>query len=168
VLDLTVDCLPHHRVDDRAAEAAPFRRRHERPFALSPADREDTAVNPPTYVNVTGVCRQRAVFTGIGRKLVECEPDGLRGDCIQTHLRAVRSDPRPQKVRKMRELGAHQILDINALPLVPDQQVLIGRERLNALSEALDKILRLTSRGLAGDCLHDTEHVLGAMTDLTH
>jgi hypothetical protein len=77
-------------------------------------------------------------------------------------------DPGPHKIGKIGELGAHQILDVNSLPLVPDQQVLIGRKRLDALSEALDKIFRLTSRGLAGDCLHETEHVPGAMTDLTH
>ena len=68
----------------------------------------------------------------------------------------------------MCELGAHQILDINALPLVPGQQVLIGRKCLDTLSEVLDKIFRLTSRGLASDCLHETEHVLGAMIDLVH
>src|SRR5262249_35243581 len=31
-----------------------------------------------------------------------------------------------------------------------------------------DKVFRLTSHGLAGDCLYQTEHVLGAMIDLTH
>src|SRR6266478_8328149 len=77
-------------------------------------------------------------------------------------------DPGPHKIGKIGELGAHQILDVNSLPLVPDQQVLIGRKRLDALSEALDKIFRRTSRGLAGDCLHETEHVPGPMTDLTH
>jgi len=63
---------------------------------------------------------------------------------------------------------ASWVLDINALPLVPDQQVLIGRERLNPLSEVPNKVFRSTSRGLAGDCLHETEHVLGAMIDLAH
>ncbi len=53
---------------------------------------------------------------------------------------------------------ASWVLDINALPLVPDQQVLIGRERLNPLSEVPNKVFRSTSRGLAGDCLHETEH----------
>src|SRR5258706_13574091 len=68
----------------------------------------------------------------------------------------------------MGELGAHEILDINSLPLALDQQVLIGGKCLDALSEALDKIFRVTSRGLAGDCLHETEHILGAMIDLSH
>ena len=60
------------------------------------------------------------------------------------------------------------IEDVNALPLVPGQQILIGRKRLDAIGEALDKIFRLTSRGLAGDCKNETEHILGAMIDLTH
>ena len=77
-------------------------------------------------------------------------------------------DPGPHEIGKKGELGPRQILNINSLPLVPDQQVLIGRKCLDAVSEALDKIFRLTSRGLASDCLHETEHVLGAMIDLTH
>src|SRR5712672_947984 len=77
-------------------------------------------------------------------------------------------DPRPDQVSEMGELGAHQVLRLNALPLVADQKVLIGCERLDALSKAPDKVLRLTGRGLAGDCLHETEHVLGAMADLAH
>jgi hypothetical protein len=65
----------------------------------------------------------------------------LGGGRIQTQLRAVDIDPRASKIRKVCELGTHQILDINSLPLVPDQQVLIGRERLNSLS-ARDKSAR--------------------------
>jgi hypothetical protein len=64
----------------------------------------------------------------------------------------VHRDPGPHEIGKMGELGAHQILDINSLALVPDQQVLIGCKCLDALSEALDKIFRVTSGGLAGDC----------------
>src|SRR5262249_47611483 len=78
----------------------------------------------------------------------------------QACRRAVHRDPGPHEIGKKGELGSRQILDINSLPLVPDQQVLIGRKRLDAVSEALDKIFRLTSRGLAGDCLHETKHVL--------
>src|SRR5712672_1940398 len=57
-------------------------------------------------------------------------------------------DPGPHKIGKVCELGAHQILNINSMPLILDQQVLIGRKCLDALSEALDKTFRLTSRGL--------------------
>jgi hypothetical protein len=45
---------------------------------------------------------------------------------------------------------ARQILHIDPMPLVPDQQVLIGGKRLKTFSEAPDKAFRLTSRGLAG------------------
>jgi hypothetical protein len=112
--------------------------------------------------------RERSVFAGIGRELVQCKTDRLGGSRIQAQLWAVDIDPRTNKIRKVRELGAHQIFDIDSLPLVPDQQILIGRERLNALGEAPDKVFGVTSRGLAGDCLHKAEHVLGAMIDLTH
>jgi hypothetical protein len=54
------------------------------------------------------------------------------------------------------------------VPLIPDQQVLIRSERLDALSEASDEMFRLTSCGLAGYCLHEIEHVLGAMIELAH
>jgi hypothetical protein len=45
---------------------------------------------------------------------------------------------------------------------------LIGGKRLKTFSEPPDKVFGLTSRGLSGHCLHETEHVLGAMIDLTH
>ena len=45
----------------------------------------------------------------------------------------------------MRELGVDQVLNSNALPFVPDRQVLIGRKRLDALGEPLDKVFRPTS-----------------------
>src|SRR5712671_7390589 len=77
-------------------------------------------------------------------------------------------DPGTDQVGEMGELGAHQVLRLNSLPLVADQKVLIGCERLDALSKAPDKVFRLTGRGLAGDGLHETEHVLGAMADLAH
>jgi hypothetical protein len=99
---------------------------------------------------------------------VEREPDGLGGGRVQTQLRAERCDPRSNEIRKVREMGAYQIPGINSLLLVLGQQILIGRKCLDAPSEALDKIFRLMSRSLAGDHLHETEHVPGAMIDLTH
>ncbi len=83
-------------------------------------------------------------------------------------LRTVHGDPRPDKVREMREVSAYQVLQIGSLPLVPTQQVLVGGERLDALRESPDKALNIASRGLAGDCLHETEQVLDAMVGLTH
>src|SRR5262249_17975230 len=105
---------------------------------------------------------------GVGRKLVECEADGLGGDRVQVQLLAAYGDPRSDHVGKMRKLGAHQVLCIDALPLVTNQQVLIGRERLEALGEAADEVFALTGCGLASNCLHETEHVLGAMIGFAH
>src|SRR5258707_8881360 len=70
-LHVTVEGPVHHRVDDRAAEASPLRRRHGRSVALSPAHRKDIAVKTPTYVDTARVHRKRAVLAGIGGKLVQ-------------------------------------------------------------------------------------------------
>jgi hypothetical protein len=78
-----------------------------------------------------------------------CRPD----HALARSRRAADSDARSEKIRKVRELGAHQILDIDSLPFVFDQLVLIGRKRLDALCKAPDKVFRLTSCGLADDCL---------------
>jgi hypothetical protein len=40
---------------------------------------------------------------------VQCETDGLGGGCVQTQLGAMHSDPRPDKIHKVRELGAYQV-----------------------------------------------------------
>ncbi len=162
-MDLTADGALRHQVYDRAAEPPPLRWRNGRP-----GHGEEIAIKPPAHFDTASSCRQRAIFGGVGRKFVQCETDGLRGCCIQTHSGAVDSDPGPDTIRKVRELGTHKIVNINSLPLIPDQQVQIGRERLDALSEPPKKIFRLTSRRLAGDCLHEAEHVLRAMTDLAH
>jgi preprotein translocase subunit SecF len=47
---------------------------------------------------------------------VHCETDGLGGGCVQTQVRAARSDPRPDEVGKVRELGADQIFYTNSPP----------------------------------------------------
>src|SRR5499427_395675 len=80
----------------------------------------------------------------------------------------MQGDTRTNEAREMRELGAHQILDLNPFPFVPDEQVLIGRKRLDALGEALDEIFGVFCGGLVRDRVDDTEHVLGAMIDLAH
>jgi hypothetical protein len=90
------------------------------------------------------------------------------GGRIQTQLWAVHGNPGTDKIRKMRELGVHQVLQISSLPFVPNQEVLVGSESLDALRESPDKIIGFARRSLAGDCLHETEHVLGAMVGLTH
>ena len=148
-MDFTTKSLSRHRVDDRGAEAPPLRRSHRWAVALSPTHREGVTVKPPAHVNTAGVCRECPVFAGIGRKLMQCEPDGLRCGCVQMQLRTVHGDPRPDKIRKMREVSAYQVLQIGSLPLVPTQQVLVGGERLDALRESPDKVLNITSRDLA-------------------
>src|SRR5579883_3515804 len=68
----------------------------------------------------------------------------------------------------MGELGADEIINLDPLPLVADKQVLIGRERLDPLREAPDKVLRILRCRLMRDRLHDAQHVFGAMIDLAH
>src|SRR5215472_19041060 len=68
----------------------------------------------------------------------------------------------------MRQLGPDQVLDLDPIPFVPDEQVLTGRKRLDALGEALDEIFGIFGGGLTSDRVHDAEHVLGAMIDLAH
>src|SRR5262245_35123348 len=100
-LNLTIDGLLRHRFDDRAAEAPPIRRSYRRAVALNPAHREEIAVKPPVDVNAAGIHRERAVFAGVGRELMEGHADGLRRGSVQTPLRAIRANPVPEKIRKM-------------------------------------------------------------------
>jgi hypothetical protein len=107
---------------------------------------------------------------------VEREPDGLGGGRVYTQLRADRCDPRSNEIRKVREMGAYQVLQIGSAMLVPTQQVLVSRECLDAISESPDEGFRITSdevfkiagRGLAGDDLHEAEQVLHSMIGLAH
>src|SRR5215467_14521410 len=78
------------------------------------------------------------------------------------------TDAGTNKVGEVRELGANQILDLDPIPLVADQQVLIGRKRLDALGEALNEIFGISGGGLVSDRIHDAEHIFGAMIDFTH
>lgn len=55
--------------------------------------------------------------------------DGLGGGCIQAQPGTLYGDPGPEKLRELRELGGHQILDVHSLPFVPDWQALINRMR---------------------------------------
>src|SRR6266566_979813 len=136
---------------------------------LNPAHHEHVAVNPPTHIYATAVHRQRVIFDSVGRKLVECETDDFRGGCVETQIRrAAQRYPNPDKICKVREVGANQIRYSNSLPLVPDQQIMIGCECLDPVREAPDKAFRFTRSRLTRDCLHQTEHVLGAMISLTH
>ena len=121
---------------------------------LSPVHGEAIAVGPPAHLDAADLHRQRAVLASIGRKLVKCQTNCLGRGCIQTQFRAMHREPGAHKIGKVGELGARQVFDINSLPLVADQQVLIGRNMRSV--KAHDKVLRLTSCGLAGNCLHET------------
>ena len=69
--------------------------------------------------------------------------------------RAVQGNARFQAIGEVGERGAYQILEINAAPFVPHQQVLIGRERLDTFGQARDEVLRVTRRSLVGNGLHE-------------
>src|SRR5260370_2530272 len=99
---------------------------------------------------------------------MQCQTDGLGGGRIQAQPWAVDRDSRPDKICKMCELGAHQLLDIDSLPPVLDQQVLIGCERADALIKAPDKVFRLSRPGLPGDGLPETERVLRPLMAFVH
>ena len=69
----------------------------------------------------------------------------------------------------MGQLDLNEIRDIDALPLVLDQQVLAGGEPVDAIEKARDKGCRIAhTRGLLGNRLHHGEQVHGAMIDLGH
>src|SRR5258708_10293912 len=108
------------------------------------------------------------MLVAVGRELVECMPDGLRGSRVQAQPGTLYDDTGTNKIREVRELGANKVLDVDSMPFVSDEQILIGRKRVDAIGEALDEIFKIL-----GDCLvsnrdDDAEHVFGAMIDLTH
>src|SRR5262245_17320343 len=72
------------------------------------------------------------------------------------------------KIRKMGELGAHEIMHVDSPPTRPDQKVLIGRDRPDAIGEPVDELLlSVRDRGLAGNDLDKSKEVLAAMIHLT-
>ena len=95
-------------------------------IAFSPGDLQDSSADVPTNLDTAGGGRKRPVFDGVGRKFVECEPDDLSRRCIKTQpCYAVCGDSRPNLVRQVREVGAHQLIQPNSGPLAPGQQFLI-------------------------------------------
>src|SRR5262250_603020 len=65
------------------------RRGHRRPLALGPAHGQGAVGNPPGDIDATFVRRECPVFSSIGGKLMEREPDGLGGSCPQAQLWAM-------------------------------------------------------------------------------
>ncbi len=102
-----------------------LRRTHWWPVVFGPAHREGTAIDPPAEIHTTLVRRERPVFAVVGGELVKREPDGLCGSRFQVEPGAVDDDARTNEVGEVRELGAHQVLDIDPVPFVADKQVLI-------------------------------------------
>jgi hypothetical protein len=90
---------------------------------------------------------------------MKCKTDGLGRSCVQTKFPAMHCDPRTKQIRKVRELDAYEVLQIGSAALVATEQVLVGRERLDALTESTGKVFGITSRGLPGDYLDSSVNV---------
>ena len=56
---------------------------------------------------------------------MEREPDRLSGRRVQAQLGAMHGDARANEAGEVRELGANQVLDLDPVPFVANQQVLI-------------------------------------------
>jgi hypothetical protein len=93
---------------------------------LGPTHGEGVAVGPPVDIETTRNLRKRPVFSGVGGKLVQREPDGLGGGRIQTQLGPAHDDTRTNEIGKGGYLGANQVLDLDPVPCVADEEVLIG------------------------------------------
>jgi hypothetical protein len=76
----------------------------------------------------------------------------------------VHGDPRLEKICEVSKLGAYEVLQISSPPLVPDQQILVGRER----SDAIAKDGEAVGRSLADNCLHEAEDIHDPMIGLSH
>jgi hypothetical protein len=57
---------------------------------------------------------------------VEREPDRLRGRRSQSQLGALDRNTRPNEAGKMCELGVDLIIDVDPIPFIADEEVLIG------------------------------------------
>ena len=67
-------------------------------------------------------------------------------------------------------MGAHEVAEPCALPVLADHQVLRFREALDALTELLDELVDRPALpcGLQRHSLHHGELVLGAVGELAH
>ncbi len=72
------------------------------------------------------------------------------------------------RILEMRELRARQRADLDADPVIVDEQVMAGGERLDALREALEEIGLPRRKRLARHRLHERQHVLRAVVHLAH
>src|SRR5262249_49255898 len=115
-----------HRLYDNGTEPASLRRGHAWTVALSPAHDEGVVVGAPRDIQATRNDGERPVFPGIGGEFVQGEPEGLRGSHPQVQLWAVHGYTRTNEVCERRELSTNQVLDLDPIPRVPHEQVLIG------------------------------------------
>jgi hypothetical protein len=115
-----------HRFHNHGAETAPLRRGHERPVTLDPAHGEGVALDPPADIDATPIPRQRLVFPGVGGELVEHESNGLGGSRLNAQLGAMHGNTTTNEVGEGRELGANQVDNLDAIPFVSDERVLIS------------------------------------------
>jgi hypothetical protein len=127
--------------DYSVSETAPFRRYDRRAIALGPTNRERTFITCPGNVDAAFQIRERAVFPGIGGKLIQRQADTLSSSRSEEQPRTMDQDALTDEIGEVGELGAHQIMYADPVPLILDQQVLIGCECLQALREARDVIL---------------------------
>jgi hypothetical protein len=134
---------PHRRHSASPSSRRPWCR--SRVKVLSPSSRHLTSTRPastdsapylPILVASSWSARPRA-----------CAPAAFRRSFRA--CTAIRDPTRPPKCAN----GARTSSSTSdSLPLVPDQQVLIGCERPDALIKAPDKVFRLPRRGLAPAC----------------
>jgi hypothetical protein len=76
----------------------------------------------------------------------EPEPDGPRGTRIEAQLGVMHDDARTDEVGQVRELGINQALDIDRLPFIPDEQILIAESAVDPLGEALGEIFGVEAK----------------------
>ncbi len=57
---------------------------------------------------------------------MEYKPNGLRGSRLQANLGAVHGNTRTNAIVEWRELSANQVVDLDAIPFVSDEQVVVG------------------------------------------
>src|SRR5262249_42777172 len=157
-----------HLLHHDGAKPAALRRRYGWPTVLRPVHREGLSLSPPADLQAPLILRERSVFTGVGGKFVDREPDGLCGSRLQAQLGAMYGDARTNEAGEWCELSANQVLDANSLPVVPNKEVLNSRKRLDAFRETLKEIFRIFGGGLLGNRVHHAQHVLGAVADLAH
>src|SRR6266478_10179849 len=124
-VDRAIYAVLRHRFDNYGAEPTLLRLTHGRPIALGPAHGEDGADASPRDIDTTPIRRKRPVFPGVGGELVQRKPDRLRGSRIEAQLGAMDGDTRTNEVGKVRELGVDQVRDLDPIPFVADEQVLV-------------------------------------------